>query len=75
MGFDYSKPKMDPDAMPIPYPRGMRTRDCNRCGQPWYTHEMHKIVDDDSRGGGKWYCRPCFDRPYGEAQHKRGDYR
>jgi hypothetical protein len=68
-GFDYEKPKMDPDEMPIPYPKGKRTRTCRRCGQQWYTEEMIQLGDKN----GKWYCYPCYDPPYGEGPHKRGD--
>lgn len=70
MGFDYEKPKADIGEIPIPIPHGKRTRTCRRCGQPWYVEEMIKVGDGEDR----YYCTPCYDRPYGEDQHKRGDY-
>lgn len=70
MGTDYSKPKLDTGAMHIPYPDNMRTRTCFRCSMPWYVHEMHNIGGGDNR----WVCFLCFDQPYGEDQHLRGDF-
>ena len=68
MGFDYEKPKLDADGVEIPYPARLRTRTCARCSQQWYIHEMVKMGED------KFYCHLCYDRPYGEDQHKRGDF-
>ena len=70
MGFDYQKPKLDTDALPIPYPDSMRTRTCFRCGQPWYVHEMTNIGGRENN----WVCNLCYDVPYGEDQHARGDF-
>jgi len=67
MGADYEKPKLDAESVPIPYPDGMKTRTCARCGMQWYVKEMVRMSDE------KYYCNLCYDRPYGEGPHKRGD--
>lgn len=69
MGFDHIHDKLDADSVPVPYPLGLRTRTCKRCGQPWRVSEMVKLGAEDDR----WYCKLCYDRPYGEDQHQRGD--
>ena len=69
MGTDYTKEKLDAESVPIPYPEGKRTRTCARCDQPWWIDEMVRVGDEE-----KYYCHLCFDRPYGEDQHRRGDY-
>ena len=68
MGFDHIKDKLDADCINIPYPDSLRTRTCRRCGQPWYVSEMIRISEE------RWYCKLCYDRPYGEGQHQRGDF-
>jgi hypothetical protein len=70
MGFDYTKEKPDAESVSVPYPDEMRTRTCKRCGQPWWVHEMVQVGGREDQ----WYCIPCYDRPYGEDQHIRGDY-
>lgn len=67
MGFDYVKEKLDAESVPIPYPNRLKTRNCWRCGQDWFIHEMKRV-------GSRWICNLCYDRPYGEDEHKRGDY-
>ena len=68
MGTDYTKEKLDAESVPIPYPEGKRTRTCARCSQQWYIEEMVRM------SGEKYYCKLCYDRPYGEGQNKRGDF-
>jgi hypothetical protein len=67
MGTDYEKPKLDAESMPIPYPEGKRTRTCQRCGQQWWIEEMVMLSEE------RYYCHLCYDPPYGEDQHRRGD--
>lgn len=69
MGFDSTKEKLDPESVPIPYPDDLRTRTCRRCSQPFFVRDMINVGD-----GERWYCKTCYDRPYGEGQHRRGDW-
>ena len=68
MGFDSTKEKLDAESVKIPYPEHLKTRTCKRCDQPFWIHEMVRVGDDN-----RWYCNTCYDPPYGEGPHKRGD--
>ena len=64
---DYTKEKLDAESVPIPYPDGMRTRNCYRCGMDWYVSEMIKV-------GNRYYCHLCYDPPqFQGGPHARGD--
>jgi hypothetical protein len=68
MGFDSVKEKLDAESVSLPYSEGLKTRTCRRCGQPFWMNELIKIGE-----GERYYCTTCYDRPYGEGQHRRGD--
>lgn len=68
MGFDHIKDKLDAEGVSLPVPESLHTRTCKRCGQPWYKSEMVNVGEE------KWYCKLCYDRPYGEDRHRRGDF-
>jgi hypothetical protein len=68
MGFDSVKEKLDAESVSIPYPDDLRTRTCKRCDQKFWVKEMINVGSED-----RWYCNTCYDRPYGEGQHRRGD--
>lgn len=68
-GFDHTHEKLETDTS-VPYPLHLRTRTCKRCDQPFRVYEMINLGGEEDR----WYCKFCYDRPYGEDQHRRGDY-
>jgi len=68
MGFDSVKEKLDAESVSLPYPDGLKTRTCRRCGQPFWLKELIKVGE-----GERYYCTTCYDRPYGEDRHRRGD--
>lgn len=68
MGVDHEVGRLPSDTT-IPYADELRRRECRRCNQEFRIKDMINVGGSDDR----WYCKFCYDRPYGDPLHKRGD--